>query len=235
MYFDLSTLGEGIAYKLMTATVTPRPIAWVVSQDATGGINAAPFSFFNLLGDKPPTLVLGLTSKADGRLKHTARNILETRDFVVNLVPASLLDAMNLTAIDAPDGISELSLAGLTPAASSQIAPPRIAESPVAFECRLAHSIETGPGQYALIATILAMHIEDSVILDAARGHIDAPALDLIARSFGAEYLRPGERLQRDRPTWRAFQAAAASPLSENHAKDEQSAVTAVAKVNHGS
>ncbi|MCB5411423.1 flavin reductase family protein [Pseudogemmobacter faecipullorum] len=219
MYFDFSALGEGIAYKLMTACVTPRPIAWVVSQSEAGEINAAPFSFFNLLGDAPPTLVLGLTGKADGTLKHSARNILATRDFVVNLVPAALLDAMNLTAIDAPDGVNELELAGLSPAPSTRIAPPRIAASPVAFECRLAHAVETGPGQYALIATILAMHIADSVVLDAARGHIDAPALDLIARSFGPEYLRPGERLQRERPRWQNHPAAAPSSQPQNHAK----------------
>jgi flavin reductase (DIM6/NTAB) family NADH-FMN oxidoreductase RutF len=135
MRFDLDAIAPDIVYKLLVATVVPRPIAWVTTQSAAGVLNAAPYSFFNVMGPSPPTLVLGLMAHAQGGFKDTARNIVETGQFVVNLVPEALAPAMNVTAVDAPGGVNELDLAGLAPAPSTHVRPPRIAASPVSFEC----------------------------------------------------------------------------------------------------
>ncbi|NBZ86459.1 flavin reductase family protein [Stagnihabitans tardus] len=201
MRYDLETLPERIAYKLLAATTVPRPIAWVVTLDREGRRNAAPYSFFNIMGSAPPTVALGIMADPRG-LKDTAQNIADMGEFVINLVPERLVGAMNQTAIDAPRGVDELALAGLETLASTHVAPPRIAESPVAYECRLVQMVETGPHQVLVIGRVLAVHIADRFLIDPARAHIDTPALDLVARGFGATYLRAQDSFQLERPTW---------------------------------
>ncbi|WP_198672120.1 flavin reductase family protein [Pseudogemmobacter bohemicus] len=205
MHFDLDSTGPGIAYKLLVATVMPRPIAWVVTKSAAGIVNLAPFSFFNVMGDEPPTVVLGISPGRDGGLKHSAQNILDSGEFVVNLVPFALAGAMNLTSIDAPAGVSEAELAGLDLTPSAKVAPPRVTASPVALECRLSHRLDTGPRQMLLVGEVLSIHIEDRFVLNAARGHVDTPGLDLVGRSFGADYVRTGEVFSLERPLWRDY------------------------------
>lgn len=207
MRYDLDQVPEPIAYKLLAATVIPRPIAWVVTKGAQG-VNAAPYSFFNVMGSAPPTIALGLMAAPDRGFKDTALNILETGEFVVNLVPERLVQAMNLTSADAPHGVDELALAGLATLPSQHIAPPRIADSPVAFECRALSSVVTGPCQTVVIGRVLAVHIEDRYLKNSERAHIDTDALDLVARSFGSEYIRSHDRFELPRPTWAGLQAA---------------------------
>lgn len=202
MRWDLETVETAIAYKLLAATVMPRPIAWVVTQNAQGLVNAAPYSFFNVMGSAPPTVALGMLANAERGFKDSARNILDTGEFVVNLVPERLVAAMNITAIDAPRGVEELALAGLATTPSTHIAPPRISESPVAFECRTHTTVETGPQQLVVIGQVIAVHIDDRFILDAKRAHIDTPALDLVARSYGSDYVRSHDTFQLARPNW---------------------------------
>lgn len=202
MRWDLDTVSTSIAYKLLAATVMPRPIAWVVTQDATGTVNAAPYSFFNVMGSAPPTIALGMLADPARGMKDSARNILDTGEFVVCLVPEHLAAAANLTAIDAPRGVDELALAGLATLPSSHVAPPRIAESPVAFECRTHTTVETGPGQLVVIGQVIAVHIEDRFILNAEQAHIDTPALDLVARSYGSDWVRSRDTFTLKRPVW---------------------------------
>lgn len=203
MRFDYDKLAPGIGYKLMTATITPRPIAWVSTLGKSGVVNAAPYSFFNAMGHTPPTLALGLLADPVKGFKDTARNILDTGEFVVNLVPERLAEQMNITCIDAPAEVSELDLARLTPAPSTHIRPPRIAESPVSFECVTLSAVVTGPQQTVVIGRILAVHIDDAYVIDAERGHVDTPALGLIGRMHGAGwYSRTGDMFQLDRPVW---------------------------------
>jgi flavin reductase (DIM6/NTAB) family NADH-FMN oxidoreductase RutF len=202
MRYDLAEVPEAIAYKLLAATVIPRPIAWVVTIDAEGRRNAAPFSFFNVMGSAPPTVALGLLADPARGFKDTAQAILDTQEFVINLVPERLVQAMNLTAIDAPRGVNELELAGLNTLPSTHIKPPRIAASPVAFECRLHTAVPTGPHQVVIIGQVLAVHIDDRYLLDPARACIDTDALDLVARSCGAGYIRSHDTFQLPRPTW---------------------------------
>lgn len=202
MHFDLESTAAGIAYKLLVATVMPRPIAWVVTKSAASVVNIAPFSFFNVMGDEPPTVVLGISPGRDGGLKHSAQNILDSGEFVVNLVPFALAGAMNLTSIDAPEGVSEAELAGLELTPSVKIAPPRISASPVALECRLLQRVATGPRQTLIVGEVLSIHIEDRFVLDETRGHVDTPGLDLVGRSFGADYVRTRDVFRLERPFW---------------------------------
>ena len=181
MQVDLADLDPIMGYKLLTATVTPRPIAWVTTLDADGTINVAPFSFFNAMGHSPPTIALGLQADPVKGFKDTAINILERGEFVVNLVSESVGEKMNLTSINAPREVSEFAAAGLTPLASRHVGPPHIAESPVSFECVNLSSVVTGPNQTVVIGRVLSIRIDDAHMLDAARGHVDTPSMKLIA------------------------------------------------------
>jgi flavin reductase (DIM6/NTAB) family NADH-FMN oxidoreductase RutF len=100
MLFDFAAISPKERYKLLVSTVTPRPIAWVVSQSLDGRLNAAPFSFFNAFSGEPPVVGMGISSHEPGRPKDTRRNIRETRQFVVNLVSEEAAEAMNVTAIE---------------------------------------------------------------------------------------------------------------------------------------
>jgi len=179
----------------------PRPIAWVVTL-GPDGLNAAPYSFFNAMGSAPPTIAIGLLADPDRGFKDTARNILDTGEFVVNLVPERLVKDMNITAVNAPCGTDELALARLETTASIHIAPPRISDSPVSFECRSLSTVVTGPQQTIVIGRVLAVHIDDECILDPEKAHIDTPKLDLVGRSFGSDYVRSQDTFSLDRPVW---------------------------------
>jgi len=202
MRFDLDGLPRTHAYKLLASTVMPRPIAWVTTRSEAGRVNAAPYSFFNVMGDAPPTIVLGLMNEPGRGFKDTARNILDTGQFVVNLVPERLVEVMNLTSVDAPPGVDETALAGLETAPSTHVAPPRLAASPVNFECVSHASVVTGPGQTVVIGRVLAVHVADDYVLDKERCHVDTYALDLVGRSVGAGYVRTRDTFDLARPTW---------------------------------
>jgi len=195
MLFDFETIPVQDRNKLLISTVVPRPIAWVVTQDAQGGLNAAPFSFFNVFSADPPLVIIGVGARAAGEPKDTVRNIRATGDFVVNLVSHDNLQQMNVTAIDFPPGIDELAEAGLATLPSVKIRPPRIAESPVALECRRTMLIDLAGGGTLVLGEALAMHIRDDCVADAARLHVDTPRLDLVGRMHGGGwYARTTER-----------------------------------------
>jgi flavin reductase (DIM6/NTAB) family NADH-FMN oxidoreductase RutF len=183
--FEMDGLSPRDRYKLLVSTVTPRPIAWVTTTDEAGTLNAAPYSFFNAVCGSPPTVVIGVGARPEGGLKDTGANIRATRQFVVNLVSHANAEAMNVTAIEFPHEIDELNQAGLTPVASLKVAPPRIAESPVSMECELLTIVEVG-SQNVVFGTVLAIHVRDDCVLDAARCYIDTPRLDLLGRLHGA-------------------------------------------------
>lgn len=181
MYFDISQLDGPRSYKLLTATVVPRPIAWVVSADAQGRTNAAPFSFFNFFSGFPPVICLGL-GRRDGGDKDTLANLRARGEFVVNLVSEDLVEAMNTTAVNFPPGVDELAMAGLDRAPCTKVAVPRIAASPVALECRFVQALEVDTSGHIAIGHVLAMHIRDDAVLDAGRCHVDTAALRLVGR-----------------------------------------------------
>lgn len=185
MYFDISALNGNDAYKLMTATIVPRPIAWVVSQDAQGRNNAAPFSFFGAMSGDPPVVCLGIGTRPTGAHKDTAANLPTGAGFVINMVSSELMTQMNVTAVDFAPGMDELQAAGLEISASTKVAPPRIAASPVAMECRVQQHLDVSANRRIIVAEILAMHIRDNAVLDAQRCYIDTPSLDLVGRMHG--------------------------------------------------
>lgn len=185
MLFDLATLDPALGYKLLVSTITPRPIAWVVSRDAGGTLNAAPYSFFNALSSDPPVIGIGVGRRAADGAKDTRTNIAATREFVVNLVSEETAAAMNVTALDFDPQVDELAQAGLTAVPSSRIATPRIAESPVAFECELLQLIDLGRNSGIVLGRVLAIHVRDEAVLDPARGYVDTPGLHLIGRMHG--------------------------------------------------
>jgi len=178
MQIDLSALSPREVGKLLAAVVVPRPIALTTTVDRQGRVNAAPFSYFNVMGAEPPVVALGT-----GRTKDTAVNIAATSEFVVNLVPESLARAMNVTAVEFPPEVDELAAARLTPVASLAVAPPRIAESPVSLECRLLQAVEL-PGTVIQIGQVLHLHIRDE-FYDPARNYVAADRLGLIGRMHG--------------------------------------------------
>jgi flavin reductase (DIM6/NTAB) family NADH-FMN oxidoreductase RutF len=184
MLFDFAKIPGKECYKLLVSTVTPRPIAWVVSQDAQGVLNAAPFSFFNVFSGDPAVVAIGIGNRKPGQAKDSRANILETGQFVVNLVAEWNAEAMNVTGIEFDPSVDELAQAGLTPVPSTRVKPPRIAESPVALECELMQIVDMGESGLVL-GRVVAMHVGDEFVLDAEKYYIDTPSLKLLGRMHG--------------------------------------------------
>jgi flavin reductase (DIM6/NTAB) family NADH-FMN oxidoreductase RutF len=163
MEFDLEGEHEERAYTILAGLVVPRPIALVTTVDLEGRVNAAPFSFFNVIGDDPPAVVLAPGNRGPGVPKDTARNVRLTGEFVVHLIDEPMGAAMNACAASLPPGENELEAAGLTAVASSVVKPPRIAEAPVALECREWTTMEFG-GNRLVIGRVLRVHVRDGIM-----------------------------------------------------------------------
>lgn len=204
MLFDFAALSPDNRYKLLTATVVPRPIAWVTSLDERGRVNAAPFSFFNALVGDPPIVGIGIGGQHPGRgaghWKDTAANIRARGEFVVNLVPYALREQMNVTAIEFAEHVDEVAEAGLATARSARVAPPLLAGSPVSLECERFVILEVAVDRTIVLGRVLAMHVRDDAVLDPVRCHIDTPRLDLIGRMHGRGwYARTTDRFEMPR------------------------------------
>jgi flavin reductase (DIM6/NTAB) family NADH-FMN oxidoreductase RutF len=215
MLFEFKEIPAKECYKLLVSTVTPRPIAWLVSQDAKGVLNAAPFSFFNAFSGDPPVVAIGIGNRKPGQPKDSRANIRETGEFVVNLVAEANAEAMNITGIEFDSSVDELEQAGLTPLPSVCVKPPRIAESPVAMECELMQIVDLGEGGLVL-GRVLAMHVHDEFVLDAANYYIDTPGLKLIGRMHGRGwYARTSDLFEMPRipvNEWKMKTEAASGP-----------------------
>lgn len=197
MLFDFATLSANERYRLLVSTIVPRPIAWVVTQDGDGVLNAAPYSFFNAFDSEPPIVVIGVGGRSGGSVKDTGGNIRRTGQFVVNLVAEENVAAMNVTAIEFGPEVDELTEAGLHTLPSVRVAPPRIAESPVAFECERLMALELATDRSLVIGRVLAMHVRDDFVLDAARCAIDTKRLNLVGRMHGGgTYARTGDTFE---------------------------------------
>jgi flavin reductase (DIM6/NTAB) family NADH-FMN oxidoreductase RutF len=163
MEIDFETITEYQRYKLMASLIVPRPIALVTTLGADGTVNAAPFSMFNMLGEEPPIVMISVNRVADGTLKDTAVNIARTGEFVVHLSDEAIAAKMHRCGERLPPNVSELAEVGLTPVASTRVAPPRIAEAPVAFECTLWETLETTSRQI-FIGRVHMLHARDELI-----------------------------------------------------------------------
>jgi flavin reductase (DIM6/NTAB) family NADH-FMN oxidoreductase RutF len=200
MLFECDKTSTENIYKLLVSTIVPRPIAWVTTQDVDGTVNAAPFSFFNAVSGNPPVIVFGIGGRGPGDVKDTGGNIRRTGQFVVNLVSDSLAGQMNITAIDFAKEVNELSEAGLHIAPCSKVQPPRIAESPVSFECERLVIVEVGVDRAVVLGKVVAIHVADEFVLDPARCYIDTPKLGLIGRMHGRGwYARTTDRFEMPR------------------------------------
>jgi flavin reductase (DIM6/NTAB) family NADH-FMN oxidoreductase RutF len=221
LLFDFSAIPPRECYKLLVATVTPRPIAWVVSQNLDGRLNAAPFSFFNAVSGEPPVVALGIGSHEPGRPKDTRRNIRDTREFVVNLVSEEAAQAMNITAIEFEPEVNELVEGQLETVPSVYVKPPRIAVSPVSMECSLLQIVDFSADNSLVLGRVLAMHVRDEFVLDPAKNYIDTPNLRLIGRMHGTGwYARTSDlfdmpRIPRSNWTLRAHAPAAHTSSSK--------------------
>ena len=138
MHFTFSELAPIERYKLLSSTITPRPIAWVSTRSPEGISNAAPFSFFNVFGEDPPVVGFSINDRSPGDRKDTGRNIRAAPEFVVNLVSEETLDQMNITAAEFTPDVDEFEAAGLTPVPSLSIGSPRIVATVVKRGYRLA-------------------------------------------------------------------------------------------------
>ncbi|WP_318778786.1 flavin reductase family protein, partial [Meiothermus sp.] len=205
MDFDFAQLQPQERYKLLTGLIVPRPIAWVTSLGANGQVNAAPFSFFNAMGSDPALLVIGVGNHPQ-RPKDTAANIKRSGVFVVNLVSEALAEAMNLTAAEFPEEVSEVEAAGLQTAPSAQVAVPRLALAPAGFECRLHSVIEIGRNRL-VIGEVLGAFVQDHLVADAQKLYLKTAELGLIGRMGGrGGYVRTTDLFEMPRisyETWR--------------------------------
>jgi flavin reductase (DIM6/NTAB) family NADH-FMN oxidoreductase RutF len=181
---DPSSIDASARYRLLVDTVIPRPIAFVSTLSAGGGVNVAPYSSFNLVSSNPASVVFSVFSKADGSKKDTLRNIENTKEFVVNTVGEWMAEAVNQCSADYPYGVSEVERVGLSTVESVVVAPPRIKESPVHFECRLLGLHPIG-GDASGMATL--------VIGEVVHLHVHKPAWD--NGRVLAEELKPVARL----------------------------------------
>ncbi len=194
--------GHGLAHDPLNAIIGPRPIGWISSRGADGSINLAPYSFFNAFCYSPP--IIGFSSIGS---KDSLRNARETREFVWNLATRPLADKMNRTSATVQYGVNEFELAGLTMASSRIVAAPRVADSPVNFECKVTdvvqlHSHQGRPANaWLVLGEVVAVHIAQSVLKD---GIFDSFGAGIILRAGGpgayAE-IRPDSHFDLSRPT----------------------------------
>jgi flavin reductase (DIM6/NTAB) family NADH-FMN oxidoreductase RutF len=208
MQFDFQSLRATVRYELLLGTILPRPIAIVTTVSAQGAVNAAPYSLFNVVSHDPPVVMIAVLSHPEGRLKDTAANIFATREFVVNLVPGTMAEAMNITNIDAPPATDELALAGLEAVPSVSIRPPRITDSPVVFECRLLTSLSFNSHQAVIFGEVVTAVVSDDLVIDAAHGVVDTPKLDLFGAMHAARwYCKATDCFEMERPSWAQWKA----------------------------
>jgi len=199
MELDLEGQYADRAYTLLASLVTPRPIAWVTTINPDGAVNAAPFSFFNLLGAQPPILGFCPGDRDDATPKDTARNIRLTHEFVVNLVDEELAEAMNKTAATVAYGVNELTLAGLTTAPSSVVKAPRIAEAPASLECVEWGTLQIGDNRL-MIGLIKRLHVREA-LFDPETLRIRSEEFHVIGRMASPNwYCRTRDRFEMKRP-----------------------------------
>jgi len=187
-------------YTLMVQLITPRPIAWVSSISKSGITNLAPYSFFNGVGANPPTVVFCPANQRDGSQKDSLRNVLDTKEFVVNIVSAADAESMNQSSANYDSEVSEFEAIGIGTIASQKVSPPRVASSLAQFECRLLQHIEVGTGSAGanvVIGEIVMLHVDDSII---DNGIVDPAKLDNIGRLGGKAYTKTTDRFELDRP-----------------------------------
>ncbi len=199
MFYEIPKRNHGLPHDPFKALVAPRPIGWITAISANGEVNLSPYSFFNAVSDLPPMVAFSSQGKKDA-----LTFIEETGEFVCNLATWDLREAMNTTSAPLPRGASELEHAGLTRAPSRLVKPPRVAESPVALECRWLQTVPLTPldGEaryFLVIGQVIGIYVEDRFVVD---GIVDTAAMRPIARAGYRDYFvaTPETRFAMTRP-----------------------------------
>ncbi|MBF0695672.1 MAG: flavin reductase family protein [Flavobacterium sp.] len=194
MQFNPDEISPAATYKLLTGAVIPRPIGWISSLSAENVPNLAPFSYFNAVGEDPPHVMFS-TVRTNNHNKDTLNNVLETGEFVVNLVTEDIAERMNLTSQAVDPSVDEFEFAKLTKAPSTIVKPFRVAESPVQFECKLVHHYQlenhSNGGAVIMIGRIVMFHFDPEILLDNYKINIEK--YRPVARLAGSNYARLGE------------------------------------------
>jgi flavin reductase (DIM6/NTAB) family NADH-FMN oxidoreductase RutF len=199
MHYDTAKRDHGLPHDPFKALVVPRPIGWVSTVGKDGVANLAPYSFFNAVSDRPPMLVF-----SSGGTKDSLRNILDTGEFTCSIATWALREKMNLSSATVAPSVDEFALSGLTKAASRLVAPPRVAEAPAAFECKLWQALplpapSRGEGYTLVIGSVVGVYIDDAFIVD---GIVDSGAMRPLARLGYMDYsvLLPEAVFRMNRP-----------------------------------
>ncbi|WP_411831421.1 flavin reductase family protein [Paenibacillus dokdonensis] len=201
IHIDPSRQSERDNYKLLTGSIIPRPVAWVTTLADNGKVNAAPFSYFNIVTADPPMVSVSVQRKQGGP-KDTARNAVREGEFVVHIGDETSIQKLNQTAASLPPDQSEVEFAGLTTVSSDAVRVPGIAEAKIRMECVLERSIplggtEASPSTDLLIGRVVRFHVDDT-LLD--HGRILADVLQPVSRLAGNSYAKLGETFSLDRP-----------------------------------
>jgi flavin reductase (DIM6/NTAB) family NADH-FMN oxidoreductase RutF len=184
-------------YRTLSTGVVPRPIAWVSSRSADGVDNLAPFSFFNVVCVDPPMVGFAPSDRRDGSLKDTPRNVVDTEEFVVNVVTMDLAEEMNATSGTFDPGESEFEAAGIDAAPSTKVTPARVADAKISFECELHDTLDLGASTLVIGEVVLA-HVDEAVTT--ADGKLDVEKLDAVGRLAGSWYTSTRDRFEMERP-----------------------------------
>jgi len=195
MQIDPNEIKNPDLLKILQGAVAPRPIAFASTVDKEGNVNLSPFSFYNVFGINPTTLIFSPARRGrDNTTKHTFENVKEVAEVVINAVSYGMVQQMSLSSTEYPKGVNEFDKAGFTPVDSVKVKPPRVKESPVSFECKVREIIETSgePGSGNLVVCeILFIHVDEK-ILD-KEGNIDPNKIDLVGRLGGDYYTRTND------------------------------------------
>lgn len=198
---DPGNTSPGDIYKLMVGSIVPRPIALVSSVDQGNARNLAPFSYFTACSSNPPVVVFcPIMRPTPPMAKDTLRNIIDTHEFVVNIVSEEFVERMNATAAQVGPEVDEFELSGLTAMPSELIKPPRVAESHIHMECRLLQVVQVSdqPGGGSLVlGEVLRFHVREDLL---ENFRIDPDKLRAVGRMAGSTYVRTTDRFELERP-----------------------------------
>ncbi|MCH8239530.1 MAG: flavin reductase family protein [Proteobacteria bacterium] len=197
MFYETGENNHGLPHDPFKALIAPRPIGWISSLDPDGVVNLAPYSFFNAVSDRPPFVMFSSSVRKD-----SVRNIEATGEFVCSLATYELKDQMNQTSAMVGPEVDEMALAGLTPAPCNLVKPPRVAESPAAFECKYYKTLslpglDGSEGNLVVIGEVIGIHIDDDAIKN---GRVDTAKLRPIARLGYMDYAVVDAVFSMDRP-----------------------------------
>ena len=193
MYFCPGLHKEaGLSFSPIKAIISPRPIGWISSRGKDGSVNLAPYSYFNAISEQPPMVIFSGAPSGNSGHKDSIRNVIETEEFVVNIVSSALGNAMNITSGGLPYGESEFTAANLEMADCETVSVPRVAISPAALECKLWKAVElpkpdNADASIMVVGTITGIHIDDTIIKN---GKVDVTTFQPLARLGYMDYAR---------------------------------------------